>query len=43
VDISAGGNKSQREQSGKITVILLVVGITLLFLAMIRRPDWRLS
>jgi len=36
VDISAGGNKSQREQSGKITVILLVVGITLLFLAMIR-------
>lgn len=36
VDRSASGNRSQREKSGKLTVILLVVGISLLFLTMIR-------
>ncbi|TFG64008.1 MAG: hypothetical protein E4H28_05725, partial [Gemmatimonadales bacterium] len=33
---SATNTNFQREQSGKFTVILLVVGISLLFLAMIR-------
>ena len=36
VDESTTGSKLQREQSGKLTVIVLVVGISLLFLAMIR-------
>ena len=36
MDRSASGNRSQREKSGKLTVILLVVGISLLFLTMIR-------
>ena len=36
VNESARSSISKREQSGKLTVILLVVGISLLFLAMIR-------
>jgi len=36
VNESARSSTSKREQSGKLTVILLVVGISLLFLAMIR-------